>query len=43
MLGRRLLENPHWPYEAERALSMENPAWTLPAPYVHWLARYHAA
>jgi NADPH2 dehydrogenase len=43
MLGRRLLENPHWPYEAARALGVENAAWTLPAPYAHWLERYRAA
>ena len=43
MLGRRLLENPHWPYDAARALGVENPAWTLPAPYAHWLDRYRAA
>jgi 2,4-dienoyl-CoA reductase-like NADH-dependent reductase (Old Yellow Enzyme family) len=40
MLGRRLLENPHWPYEAARALGVKNAAWTLPAPYAHWLERY---
>ncbi|WP_420345185.1 NADH:flavin oxidoreductase/NADH oxidase [Pelagibius sp.] len=43
MLGRRLLENPHWPYDAARALGVEKPAWTLPAPYAHWLDRYRAA
>ncbi|BAT60249.1 NADPH dehydrogenase [Variibacter gotjawalensis] len=43
MLGRRLLENPHWPYEAARALGVEKAAWTLPAPYAHWLERYRAA
>jgi 2,4-dienoyl-CoA reductase-like NADH-dependent reductase (Old Yellow Enzyme family) len=43
MLGRPLLENPHWPYAAARALGRESPAWTLPAPYAHWLARYRAA
>lgn len=43
MLGRRLLENPHWPYEAARVLRVENAAWTLPAPYAHWLERYRAA
>ena len=40
-LGRPLLADPHWPYAAAKALSVENPAWaTLPAPYAHWLARY---
>lgn len=44
MLGRPLLENPHWPYAAARALGVEKPAWaTLPAPYAHWLERYRTA
>lgn len=43
MLGRRLLENPHWPYEAALALGAAQAAWTLPAPYAHWLERYRAA
>jgi 2,4-dienoyl-CoA reductase-like NADH-dependent reductase (Old Yellow Enzyme family) len=43
MLGRPLLENPHWPYAAARALGVERPAWMLPAPYAHWLERYRAA
>ncbi|WBU61830.1 NADH:flavin oxidoreductase/NADH oxidase [Paracoccus albus] len=43
-LGRPLLANPHWPYEAAQKLGVENPAWTtLPAPYAHWLQRYRAA
>jgi NADPH2 dehydrogenase len=40
MLGRALLENPHWPYEAARSLGLDRAAWTLPAPYAHWLERY---
>jgi 2,4-dienoyl-CoA reductase-like NADH-dependent reductase (Old Yellow Enzyme family) len=40
MIGRAHLENPHWPYEAAKALSKENPAWVLPPPYAHWLSRY---
>jgi 2,4-dienoyl-CoA reductase-like NADH-dependent reductase (Old Yellow Enzyme family) len=41
MLARPLLANPHWPFEAAKALGVENPAWTtLPAPYAHWLAHY---
>ena len=40
MLGRPLLANPRWPYEAAIALGIEDPAWVLPAPYAHWLARY---
>jgi 2,4-dienoyl-CoA reductase-like NADH-dependent reductase (Old Yellow Enzyme family) len=43
MLGRPLLENPHWPYDAARALGVDKAAWTLPAPYAHWLERYRAA
>ncbi len=41
-LGRPLLANPHWPYKAAQELGIESPAWmTLPAPYAHWLAKYH--
>lgn len=43
MLGRPLLENPHWPYAAARELQRQAPAWILPAPYAHWLDRYRAA
>ena len=43
MLGRPLLEDPHWPYAAARALGVDRPAWTLPAPYAHWLERYRTA
>jgi 2,4-dienoyl-CoA reductase-like NADH-dependent reductase (Old Yellow Enzyme family) len=43
MLGRPLLEDPHWPYRAARALGVDKAAWTLPAPYAHWLERYRAA
>lgn len=43
MLGRALLENPHWPYEAARALGIDKAAWVLPAPYAHWLERYRPA
>ncbi len=40
-LARPLLANPHWPFEAARALGIERAAWeTLPAPYAHWLHRY---
>jgi 2,4-dienoyl-CoA reductase-like NADH-dependent reductase (Old Yellow Enzyme family) len=42
-LGRPLLENPRWPYHAARELGVDNAAWTLPAPYAHWLERYRAA
>ena len=43
MVGRAHLANPHWPYDAARALGIERPSWTLPAPYAHWLERYAAA
>ncbi|TXB71348.1 NADH:flavin oxidoreductase/NADH oxidase [Paracoccus aurantiacus] len=43
-LGRPMLTNPHWPYDAAQKLGVENPAWaTLPTPYAHWLQRYRAA
>jgi NADH:flavin oxidoreductases, Old Yellow Enzyme family len=40
MVGRAHLENPHWPYDAAKALRVEKPSWVLPAPYAHWLERY---
>lgn len=40
MIGRAHLENPHWSYQAAKALGKDSPAWTLPAPYAHWLSRY---
>jgi 2,4-dienoyl-CoA reductase-like NADH-dependent reductase (Old Yellow Enzyme family) len=41
-VGRALLANPHWPYIAAAALGIARPSWaTLPAPYAHWLERYH--
>ena len=40
MIGRSILSNPHWPYEAAQALGVKDPAWTLPAPYAHWLSKY---
>ena len=40
MIGRSHLANPHWPYEAAKALGVEKPSWVLPAPYAHWLERY---
>lgn len=43
MIGRPLLEDPHWPYRAARSLEIDRAAWTLPAPYAHWLERYRAA
>jgi 2,4-dienoyl-CoA reductase-like NADH-dependent reductase (Old Yellow Enzyme family) len=39
--GRPLLDDPHWPFHAARALEIENAAaQTMPAPYAHWVARY---
>ncbi len=35
--------NPSWPYRAVTELRIEEAAWTLPAPYAHWLERYRAA
>jgi 2,4-dienoyl-CoA reductase-like NADH-dependent reductase (Old Yellow Enzyme family) len=44
VMGRPLLEDPHWPYAAARKLGIDKAAWaTLPAPYAHWLERYRAA
>ncbi|WP_323121391.1 NADH:flavin oxidoreductase/NADH oxidase [Burkholderia alba] len=43
MVGRAHLADPHWPYYAAKALGVERPAWTLPAPYAHWLERYKVA
>lgn len=43
MLARPMLADPHWPYAAARKLGVERPAWTLPAPYAHWLERYRTA
>lgn len=40
MVGRAHLSNPHYPYAAAITLGIKNPAWVLPAPYAHWLARY---
>jgi 2,4-dienoyl-CoA reductase-like NADH-dependent reductase (Old Yellow Enzyme family) len=40
LIGRAHLVNPHWSYAAAQELAEENPAWVLPAPYAHWLARY---
>lgn len=39
-VGRALLSNPHWPYQAAIALQVDQPSWTLPAPYAYWLERY---
>jgi len=41
LVGRGHLANPHWPYHAAKALGKDKPSWVLPAPYAHWLERYH--
>lgn len=41
LVGRAHLANPHWPYRAALELKVDRAAWTLPAPYAHWLERYH--
>lgn len=43
MVGRAHLADPHWPYHAAKTLGVDRAAWTLPAPYAHWLERYKAA
>ena len=40
MIGRAHLGNPNWSYLAARELKVDRAAWTLPAPYAHWLERY---
>jgi 2,4-dienoyl-CoA reductase-like NADH-dependent reductase (Old Yellow Enzyme family) len=40
MIGRAHLANPHYPYQLAQELGVADPAWTLPAPYAHWLSRY---
>jgi len=40
MIGRAHLGNPNWSYLAAQELGVERAAWTLPAPYAHWLERY---
>lgn len=40
MIGRQFLANPHWPYEAAKALRVARPDWVLPPSYAHWLERY---
>lgn len=40
MVGRAHLANPHWAYQAAKALGKDKASWVLPAPYAHWLERY---
>jgi len=35
MIGRARLENLHWPYQAEKVLGNDSPAWIPPPPYAH--------
>ncbi|KPA91268.1 MULTISPECIES: NADH:flavin oxidoreductase/NADH oxidase [Pseudomonas] len=39
-VGRAHLADPHWAYAAAKELGVDKAAWTLPAPYAHWLERY---
>ena len=39
-VGRAHLADPHWAYFAAKQLGVDKAAWTLPAPYAHWLERY---
>lgn len=40
VLGRPLLQNPHWPYLAAKKLGAEKPSWILPDQYAYWLESY---
>ncbi|MGY2289520.1 NADH:flavin oxidoreductase/NADH oxidase [Pseudomonas sp. SDO528_S397] len=40
LIGRAHLANPHWVYAAAKELNVDKAAWTLPAPYAHWLENY---
>ena len=37
MLAHAMLDDPHWPYHAARALEIPKAKWTLPAAYAHWI------
>jgi 2,4-dienoyl-CoA reductase-like NADH-dependent reductase (Old Yellow Enzyme family) len=39
LLGKALLENPHWPYRAAQILGVETPQDILPEQYAYWLKR----
>ena len=43
LIGRAHLANPRWTYQAALELGAPKAAWTLPAPYAHWLERYRPA
>ncbi|RMQ50421.1 putative proteinH:flavin oxidoreductase H oxidase [Pseudomonas cichorii] len=38
--ARTLLANPHWPFQAARALGISDPASVLPTPYAYWLQNW---
>ncbi|MDO7926273.1 NADH:flavin oxidoreductase/NADH oxidase [Pseudomonas sp. KFB-139] len=38
--ARTLLANPHWPFQAARALGIPDPASVLPTPYAYWLQNW---
>jgi len=38
--ARSLLANPHWPFQAARALNIQNPSSVLPTPYAYWLQNW---
>ena len=40
MVGKAHLANPHWAFEAAKALGQDKATSLLPLPYGHWLARY---
>ncbi len=37
MLAHALLDDPHWPYHAAKALGIANAKYTLSMPYAHWI------
>jgi 2,4-dienoyl-CoA reductase-like NADH-dependent reductase (Old Yellow Enzyme family) len=39
MLGKALLDDPHWPYHAAQKLGWETPQNVLPEQYAYWLKR----
>lgn len=42
MIGRAYLANPHYTLHLAQQLGIDRPTWVLPAPYAHWLERYHS-
>ena len=39
LLGKALLDDPHWPYHAAQKLGRETPQQVLPEQYAWWLKR----